>query len=133
MTDELDLNALERKYVTLKAKPFGYAYKFELSAFGLVLVRAFPALIAAAREAEELRALVTYRVGSLNGPGNVGKTAKSPEIAKWAAQHLDRSECLVLERTVWEERDYKLKPVFTVIDEAEQRPGEWDLENALNS
>jgi hypothetical protein len=73
---------------------------------------------------------ITYRVGSPNDPQNVGKTAATPELAKWAAQHLDRSECLVLERTVWEERDYKLKPIFTVIDDAERRPGEWDLENA---
>lgn len=73
---------------------------------------------------------ITYRVGTLNDPTNVGKTAKTVELAKWAARGLDRSECLVLERTVWEERDNRLKPAFTVIDDAERRPGEWDLENA---
>lgn len=57
-------------------------------------------------------------------------TAISPELAKWAAQDLNRSECLVLERTVWDERDYKLKPIFTVIDDTERSPGEWDLNNA---
>ena len=72
----------------------------------------------------------TYRVGALNDPTRVGKTAATPALAKWAARGLDRSECLVLERTVWEERDFKLKPVFTVIDEAEMKPNEWDLENA---
>ena len=68
----------------------------------------------------------------MNDPENVGKTAASPALAKWAARNLDRSDCLVLERTVWEERDYKLKPVFTVIDDAEHKPGEWDLEKAYS-
>ncbi len=72
----------------------------------------------------------TYRVGSLNNPHNVGKTAARIDLAKWAARDLDRSECLVLERTVWDEKDHKLKPIFTVIDDAERQPGEWDLENA---
>jgi hypothetical protein len=75
----------------------------------------------------------TYRVGTLNDHVNVGKTAATPELAKWAARNLDRTECLVLERTVWEERDYKLKPVFTVIDDAEHCAGEWDLASAYNA
>ena len=75
----------------------------------------------------------TYRAGWLNDPHNVGKTAATPELAKWAARHLDRSECLVLERTIWDERDHKLKPILTVIDEAERYPGEWDLDKALTT
>ena len=72
----------------------------------------------------------TFRVGGLNDPHNVAKSAKTPELAMWVARHLDRSDCLALERTVWDERDHKLKPILTVIDDAEHRPGEWDLESA---
>jgi hypothetical protein len=69
----------------------------------------------------------TYRVGSLNDPHNIGKTAATAELAKFAAVHISRTDCLVLERTVWENKDGKMRPAFTVIDDAEHRPGEWKL------
>ena len=69
----------------------------------------------------------TYRVGVLNDPHNVGKSARTPALAKFAARDVDRSECLVLERTKWEEKDGRLRPVWTVIDDAEHQVGEWKL------
>ncbi|KQT56154.1 hypothetical protein ASG52_24475 [Methylobacterium sp. Leaf456] len=71
---------------------------------------------------------ITYRIGTLNDPSNVGRTASSPYLAKRAAILLDRSQCLALEKTFWEERDRKLKAVLTVIEDAEHFPGEWDLD-----
>lgn len=70
---------------------------------------------------------VTYRVGSLNDPTNVGKSAATPDLAKFAAGQLQRDECLVLERTNWEEKNGRLRPAWTVILDAEHSPREWDL------
>jgi hypothetical protein len=70
---------------------------------------------------------ITYRVGVLNDPHNVGKSARTPALAKFAARDVAREDCLVLERTKWEEKDGRLRPVWTVIDDAEHRPGEWNL------
>ncbi|MER8517971.1 hypothetical protein NKH34_13735 [Mesorhizobium sp. M1148] len=70
---------------------------------------------------------VTYRVGSVNDPTNVGKSAINRELAMFAAGHLRRDECLVLEKTQWEEKYDKMRPAWTVILDAEHEPGEWDL------
>lgn len=70
---------------------------------------------------------ITYRVGALNDPHNVGKSARTPQLAKFAARDLDRGECLVLERTQWENRDGRMRPAWTVIDDAEHAPNEWKL------
>ena len=70
---------------------------------------------------------VTYRVGSVDDPTNVGKSARTPELAKFAARNLIRIDCLVLEKTLWEEKFDKLRPAFTVIMDAEHEPGEWKL------
>lgn len=69
----------------------------------------------------------TYRVGSVNDPTNVGKSAASKELAMFAAGHLSRADCLVLERTQWEFRDGRMRPAWTVIEDAERSPGEWKL------
>ncbi|ESY31625.1 hypothetical protein X749_08700 [Mesorhizobium sp. LNJC391B00] len=45
----------------------------------------------------------------------------------FAAGHLRRDECLVLEKTQWEEKYDKMRPAWTVILDAEHEPGEWDL------
>jgi hypothetical protein len=70
---------------------------------------------------------VTYRVGSLNDSSNVGKSAATRELAMFAAGHLHRDDCLVLEKTTWEEKFGRLRPAWTVIEAAERRPGEWKL------
>jgi hypothetical protein len=69
----------------------------------------------------------TYRVGSVNDPTNVGKSARTRELALFAAQGLMRDDCLVLERTQWEEKNGKMRPAWTVIEDAEHSPGEWKL------
>lgn len=70
---------------------------------------------------------ITYRVGSVNDPTNVGKSAASKGLAKFAAGGLARTDCLVLERTQWEFRDGRMRPAWTVIEDAERSPGEWQL------
>jgi hypothetical protein len=70
---------------------------------------------------------ITYRVGSLNDPTNIGKSAVDRELAMFAAGHLRRDDCLVIEKTQWEDKYGKLRPAWTTIIDAEHQPGEWEL------
>ncbi|MER9880812.1 hypothetical protein [Mesorhizobium sp. M0118] len=67
----------------------------------------------------------SYRVGSLNDPTNVGKSARTRQLAMFAARDLSRHDCLVLERTKWEKKDGKMRPAWTVIEDAERKPNTW--------
>jgi hypothetical protein len=69
----------------------------------------------------------TYRVISLSGPELTGKTAATPELAKLVAGDLDRSRLLGMERTDWADNFGKPKACRTVLVDAEDRPGEWEL------
>lgn len=69
---------------------------------------------------------VTYRVVSLSSDW-AGKTAATPELAKLVAGDLDRSGRLGLERTDWIDHFGKPKAHRTVLVDAENHPGEWEL------
>ncbi|MER8506575.1 MULTISPECIES: hypothetical protein [unclassified Mesorhizobium] len=46
---------------------------------------------------------IAFRVGSVDDPTNMGKSAATRELAMFAAGHLRREDCLVLEKTQWED------------------------------
>jgi hypothetical protein len=72
----------------------------------------------------------TYRLVVLGNPEMVGRTAASPELAKLVPGDIPirgRDERLGLERTDWVDHFGKMKINRSILIEAENRPGEWDI------
>ena len=70
----------------------------------------------------------TYRVIAIEDREIVGQTAATPELAKLVAPDTDRTRFRFgLERTDWGEHYGKPRAIRTVLIDAENRPGEWEL------
>jgi hypothetical protein len=69
----------------------------------------------------------TYRLTSLVDRNAVGQTAATPELAKLVPGGLPRSERLGVEQTDWIENFDRPKAVRSILIEAEDFPGQWEL------
>lgn len=69
----------------------------------------------------------TYRLVLLRDRSEAGQTAATPVLAKLVPGDLPRHERLGLEQTDWSENFGKLKVHRSILIEAENSPGEWQL------